>query len=172
MHDIAKPDRIRNKQGGLAKAEGKFESETEAKLTYKSFDHFQKIQKVKVQDHLQPLTAPMDDKTESRESYNDVILHGDASNVRRLNKAARVKTSISNGRESKPEDNKSESRQQYSVKYGRRSDRMKPKDSLLGVVERSKSMSSLQSISSTDYRGGFTSKRPEKVRNIWWYKLF
>ena len=58
-------------------------------------------------------------------------------------------------------EGKSEMQEKFSAKYGRRSDQAKPSENL--SIQRSKSMTSLNSITSHDYRGGFDSKRPEKV---------
>ena len=188
-HDTEKPIRATNNGDMLSKFEGEFQGDSEFKHNYKGYDGFGKPERYRVADHLAPSSSRLDDRTEAKDSYdpkevqrlqrvrgtndtmgipegrfeqdtesrNKYLSH--SSVVTRPNKPERT-TNFSLGEGAKLEG-KSEMHGQYSAKYGRRSDQIKPRENL--SAQRSKSMASLSSITSHDYRAGFDSRRPEKV---------
>ena len=150
-HEVGRPNIAKRKDDNFEKFGEEFQADSESKGSFKGYNDLTKPGRHKKSDHLGPLDGVIEDRTEARESYrpNEVA---PIQRVRAANDTIEIDGKV---------EGTSETQEKYSAKFGRRSERMKPLENL--TVERSKSMSSLNSITSHDYRGGFESKRPEKV---------
>ena len=154
-HEIPRFERVRAANDKIGLPDGQFEQNTAHREIYQPHD-VSRIERVRrTDDKIGLPEGQFDQNTAHREIYHP----HDVPRFERIR--ATNDSSISKGEESRL-DGKSEMHEKYSAKYGRRSEKAKPKGHL--SVERSKSMSSLNSITSHDYRGGFLSQKPEKVR--------
>ena len=154
-HQIPRFERVRAANDKIGLPDGQFEQNTAHREIYQPHD-VSRIERVRrTDDKIGLPEGQFDQNTAHREIYHP----HDVPRFERIR--ATNDSSISKGEESRL-DGKSEMHEKYSAKYGRRSEKAKPAGHL--SIERSKSMSSLNSITSHDYRGGFLSQKPEKVR--------
>ena len=158
-HDIPRFERVRAGNDKIGLPEGQFEQNTAHREIYKSHD-VPRFERVRAgNDTIGLPEGQFEDNTETRNQY---LRHSTPTPTKPSRSKYESYVSIRDGEDSKL-DGKSEMHEKYSAKYGRRSDQAKPAEQL--SIERSKSMSSLNSITSHDYRGGFVPQKPEKVKN-------
>ena len=156
-HDIPRFERVRAGNDTIGLPEGQFEQNTAHRDIYKSHD-VPRFERVRAgNDTIGLPEGQFEDNTETRNQYHR---HSTPTPTKPSRSKYESYVSIRDGEDSKL-DGKSEMHEKYSAKYGRRSDQAKPAEQL--SIERSKSMSSLNSITSHDYRGGFVPQKPEKV---------
>ena len=157
--DLGRPERYREASDHLSSSNGPLDDRTEAKDSYysKEIPRFERIRRAN--DTMKMPDGHIEQITEMRNQY--LQYSGDSTRPSKPERTRYDRDSISSEKDGAKLNGKSEMQERFSAKYGRRSEQIRPSENL--SIQRSKSMSSLSSITSHDYRGGFESKRPEKV---------